>query len=42
MKKRSKSIAAERSEKGDYTNLYDFCERIDLRQVTRGDDRSTD
>ncbi len=29
------AIAAARKEKGDYTNLYDFCERIDLRTVTR-------
>jgi DNA polymerase III subunit alpha len=29
------AIAAGRSEKGDYPNLYDFCERIDLRAVTR-------
>jgi DNA polymerase-3 subunit alpha len=30
------AIAKQRQEKGDYANLYDFCERIDLRQVTRG------
>ena len=30
------AIALQRKEKGDYANLYDFCERIDLRQVTRG------
>ena len=29
------TIARIRHEKGDYANLYDFCERIDLRQVTR-------
>ena len=29
------AIAQIRSEKGDYTNLYDFCERVDLRQVSR-------
>ena len=30
------TIAAERREKGEFTSLYDFCERIDLRTVTRG------
>ncbi len=30
------TIAALRAEKGDFTNLYEFCERIDLRSVTRG------
>jgi DNA polymerase-3 subunit alpha len=29
-------ISQVRKEKGDFANLYDFCERIDLRQVTRG------
>ena len=29
------SIAQNRREKGDYTNLYDFCERLDLRLVSR-------
>jgi DNA polymerase-3 subunit alpha len=29
------AIAAARKEKGDYANLYDFCERLDLRTVTR-------
>ena len=28
-------IAAERAAKGDFANLYDFCERVDLRAVTR-------
>ncbi len=28
-------IAAQRAEKGDYPNLYDFCERVDLRAVPR-------
>jgi DNA polymerase-3 subunit alpha len=28
-------ISQIRKEKGEYTNLYDFCERIDLRQVSR-------
>jgi DNA polymerase-3 subunit alpha len=28
-------ISQEREKKGEYTNLYDFCERIDLRQVSR-------
>ena len=28
-------ISQIRKEKGDYANLYDFCERIDLRQVSR-------
>jgi DNA polymerase-3 subunit alpha len=30
------AIAEQRQARGDYLNLYDFCERIDLRQVTRG------
>jgi DNA polymerase-3 subunit alpha len=29
-------IAKNRAEKGEFVNLYDFCERIDLRSVTRG------
>src|ERR1019366_813038 len=29
------SIAQNRREKGDFTNLYDFCERLDLRLVGR-------
>ena len=29
------TIAAERAAKGDYPNLYDFCERVDLRAVPR-------
>jgi DNA polymerase-3 subunit alpha len=29
------SIALNRREKGDYANLYDFCERLDLRMVSR-------
>jgi DNA polymerase-3 subunit alpha len=29
------TIVAERSAKGDYPNLYDFCERVDLRAVPR-------
>jgi DNA polymerase-3 subunit alpha len=28
-------IAQNRREKGDFVNLYDFCERIDLRSVSR-------
>jgi DNA polymerase-3 subunit alpha len=28
-------ISQVRQAKGEYTNLYDFCERIDLRQVSR-------
>jgi DNA polymerase-3 subunit alpha len=28
-------IAQNRKEKGDFVNLYDFCERIDLRSVSR-------
>ncbi len=30
------AISLNRTDKGLYANLYDFCERIDLRQVTRG------
>ncbi len=30
------AIAQERTAKGEYTSLYDFCERIDLRSVSRG------
>jgi DNA polymerase-3 subunit alpha len=30
------SIIAERKERGDYKSLYDFAERVDVRQVTRG------
>ena len=29
------AIAAERLAKGDYPNLYDFCERVDLRAVNK-------
>jgi DNA polymerase-3 subunit alpha len=29
------AIIEQRSEKGDFSNIYDFCERVDLRQVTR-------
>jgi DNA polymerase-3 subunit alpha len=29
-------VIAERSSKGPFTSLYDFCERVDLRSVTRG------
>ena len=29
------SIIDERQRRGDFTNLYDFCERVDLRTVTR-------
>ncbi len=29
------AISAERVAKGDYPNLYDFCERVDLRTVPR-------
>jgi DNA polymerase-3 subunit alpha len=29
------NVIAERTKKGPYTSLYDFCERIDLRQVTK-------
>ena len=30
------AIIAERTRGGTFTSLYDFCERVDLRQVTRG------
>jgi DNA polymerase-3 subunit alpha len=29
------NVIAERHKKGPFTSLYDFCERIDLRQVTK-------
>jgi DNA polymerase-3 subunit alpha len=29
------AIIENRQNKGDFTSLYDFCERVDLRQVTR-------
>src|SRR5688500_181842 len=29
------AIIDERLKKGDFANIYDFCERVDLRQVTR-------
>ena len=29
------TVSAERQAKGDFTSLYDFCERVDLRTVTR-------
>jgi DNA polymerase-3 subunit alpha len=29
------TISAERQNRGDFVSLWDFCERIDLRQVTR-------
>jgi DNA polymerase-3 subunit alpha len=29
------AIIEERSKKGDFASIYDFCERVDLRQVTR-------
>jgi DNA polymerase III subunit alpha len=29
------AIIDERVKKGDFANIYDFCERVDLRQVTR-------
>ena len=30
------AIIAQRTEKGDFTSIFDFTERVDLRQVTRG------
>ena len=30
------AIIAQRTEKGDFTSLFDFTERVELRQVTRG------
>src|SRR5688572_10743798 len=29
------NVIAERQRKGEFTSLYDFCERVDLRQVTK-------
>ncbi len=29
------AIIDERKKKGDFTSIYDFCERVDMRQVTR-------
>ena len=30
------AIIAQRTERGDFTSIFDFTERVDLRQVTRG------
>jgi DNA polymerase-3 subunit alpha len=29
------AIIEQREAKGEYTSLYDFCERVDVRQVSR-------